>query len=53
MLPCLLVCLSTPKARPFESLPIHRDNNTESFHVTLFHTMLTDFSDQNVPGSQI
>jgi len=51
--PVSYVCLSTPQLRPSESLPIHRDNNTGSFHVPLLHTTLTNFSDLNVPGSQI
>jgi len=49
----LLVCLSTPQLRPFQSLPTRRNNNTGSLRVTLFHTTLTNLSDQNVPGSQI
>jgi predicted dithiol-disulfide oxidoreductase (DUF899 family) len=39
--------------RPSESLPTHRDNNTGNLLVTLFHTTLKNFSNQNVPGSQI
>ena len=50
---CLLVCLSAPHLRPSESLPTHRNNDEGSLRVTLFHTTLTNFSDQNVPGSQL